>query len=253
MCHSYRANPCVRGLGAEVCRKFAAQGCNIAINYANSEEPAQKLAKEIGEKHNIKTLVVKGDNTVMDDCKNVVQETLKAFGGLDGIIANAGWTRFSDFGDLGSMKDDEWTKCWNAQVMGPKKYIQEAWSTFQKNAEGGFMIITSSIAAQRLGGSSMPYSVTKAAQVHFMKCVAVTHGPTLRINAVLPGLLLTDWGNEYGEERIKALQDAAALKIDVSPLKGTRSGTLFVLIHANNRPSSTIAPICTFPSRKILR
>ncbi len=100
--------------------------------------------------------------------------------------------------------------------MGPKKYIQEALPTFKTNEKGGFMIITSSIAAQSLGGSSMAYSVTKAAQVHFMKCVAKTHGPTLRINAVLPGLLLTDWGQRFGEERIKTLQEAAALKQEVS-------------------------------------
>ncbi len=39
----------------------------------------------------------------------------------------------------------------------------------------------------------MPYSVTKAAGLHLMKCIATTQGPKVRINAVLPGLLLTDW------------------------------------------------------------
>ena len=77
----------------------------------------------------------------MGECKKCVQETIDAFGGIDGIIANAGWTRFSDFGDLGSMEDHEWTKCWEAQVMGPKKYIQESWPHFKKSSslrwEGG--------------------------------------------------------------------------------------------------------------------
>ena len=197
-------------------RKFAAEGSNIAINYANNEEPAQKLAKELQEKHNVKTTVVKGDGGVMDDCKRCVQETIKAFGGIDGVIANAGWTRFSDFADLDSMEDHEWDKCWAAQVMGPKKYVQEALPYFKKNSEGGFVIITSSIAGQSIGGSSMPYSVTKSAQIHLMKCIAQTQGPKLRINAVLPGLLLTDWGNKYGEERLNALKDRAALKQEVS-------------------------------------
>lgn len=152
----------------------------------------------------------------MDDVKRCVQDTVKAFGGIDIIIANAGWTRFSDFADLDSMSDEEWNRCWNAQVMGPKKCVQEALPHFKKNEEGGCVIITSSIAGQSLGGSSMPYSVTKAAQVHLMKCIARTQGPKLRINAVLPGLLLTDWGNLYGEERIKTLNEAAALKHEVS-------------------------------------
>ena len=42
-------------------------------------------------------------------------------------------------------------------------------------------------------GSSMAYSVTKAAGLHLMKCLATTQGPKVRVNAVLPGLLLTDW------------------------------------------------------------
>lgn len=196
-------------------RKFAAQGSNIAINYANSEKPAQDLSKELEANHNVKTTIVKGDCTVMDDCRRCVQDTVKAFGGIDIIIANAGWTRFSDFADLDSMEDHEWTRCWTAQVLSPKKYIQEALPYFKKNPEGGVVIITSSVAGQSLGGSSMPYSVTKAAQLHMMKCIAKTQGPKLRINAVLPGLLLTDWGNLYSEEKQKALKGAAALQQEV--------------------------------------
>lgn len=184
----------------------------------------------------MKTTVIQGDATNLADCSRCIQETIKQFGGIDIIIANAGWTRFSNFADLGSMSDDEWNKCWHAQVLGPKKYVQEALPTFKQvgqpsiqlvlraleadvscgqNPEGGVMIITSSIAAQSLAGSSMPYSVTKAAQVHMMKCIAATQGPKLRINAVLPGLLLTDWGNQYSEERVKGMREAASLKKEV--------------------------------------
>jgi NAD(P)-dependent dehydrogenase (short-subunit alcohol dehydrogenase family) len=41
----------------------------------------------------------------------------------------------------------------------------------------------------------MAYSVSKAAGLHLMKCIATTQGPKLRVNAVLPGQLLTDWVN----------------------------------------------------------
>lgn len=58
----------------------------------------------------------------------------------------------------------------------------------------------------------MAYSVTKAAQWHFVKCMAVTEGPKIRVNTVLPGLLLTEWGKKYSDERIAALTNAAALK-----------------------------------------
>ncbi len=39
----------------------------------------------------------------------------------------------------------------------------------------------------------MPYSVTKAAQLHLMRCLASTQGPKIRVNAILPGWLATEW------------------------------------------------------------
>jgi NAD(P)-dependent dehydrogenase (short-subunit alcohol dehydrogenase family) len=39
----------------------------------------------------------------------------------------------------------------------------------------------------------MAYSVTKAAGIQLVKCLAATQGPKIRVNAILPGLLLTDW------------------------------------------------------------
>lgn len=174
-------------------RKFAAEGCNIAINYVSNEEAAQNLAKELEQTYKSKTTIIKGDGGVMEDCARCVQETIKAFGGIDIVIGNAGWTRFTDFNDLDAMSYDEWDKCFNVNVKGMHAVFKEALPTFNKNAEGGVFIITSSIAAKSLGGSSMAYSVTKAAQVHLMKCLANTQGSKVRVNAVLPGLLLTDW------------------------------------------------------------
>jgi NAD(P)-dependent dehydrogenase (short-subunit alcohol dehydrogenase family) len=71
--------------------------------------------------------------------------------------------------------------------------MREALLTFNANPEGGVFIITSSIAGVTAGGSSMPYAVTKAAQLHLMLCLASTQGPKVRVNAVLPGWLDTEW------------------------------------------------------------
>ena len=71
--------------------------------------------------------------------------------------------------------------------------LREAMPTFNANPEGGVFLITSSVAGTSLKGSSMAYSVTKAAQLHLMKCLANTQGSKVRVNAVLPGLLLTEW------------------------------------------------------------
>ncbi|KAK6431858.1 hypothetical protein LTR95_011977 [Oleoguttula sp. CCFEE 5521] len=201
-----------RGLGAEIARKFAAEGANVAINYANNEEPARKLAAELEENHKVKTAVIKADCGNMAEVTACVQEATKTFGGLDIIIGNHGWTKFSDFNDLEALSEAEWDKCFKTNVLGMKQLVSSALPTFNANAEGGVIIITSSIAGKTIGGSSMAYSVTKAAQLHLVKCMAKTQGSKVRINAILPGLLLTDWGLSYGDERIAALKDAAVLK-----------------------------------------
>lgn len=149
---------------------------------------------------------------MVSDIQNCVQQTIKALGGLDIIIGNAGFTKFSDFEDLDAMSYEEWDKCWHTNVTGNHALLKEALPTFNSNPDGGILIMTGSVAGKSLSGSSMAYSVTKAAQVHLMKCLANTQGPKVRVNAVLPGLLLTDWGNLYGDERISALKNAAALR-----------------------------------------
>jgi len=58
----------------------------------------------------------------------------------------------------------------------------------------------------------MPYSVTKAAQWQLVKCLAVSVGPKIRVNTVLPGLLLTEWGLKYPQERIDQIKSMAVLK-----------------------------------------
>jgi len=50
----------IRGLGAAVAERLAAEGCNVAINYANREQPALDLAEKLKKEYNVKTIVIKG-------------------------------------------------------------------------------------------------------------------------------------------------------------------------------------------------
>ncbi|KAM0711822.1 hypothetical protein Q7P35_001191 [Cladosporium inversicolor] len=200
-----------RGLGAEIACAFAAEGSNIAINYANNASAAQTLASELESKHGVRATILKADAGSTSEVTSLVKDATTALGGLDIVIANAGWTRFSEFADLDALTDDEWDRCWKTNVLGVKALAAAAVPVFNSNAEGGVVLVTSSIAGRSIGGSSMAYSVTKAAQLHLVKCVAKTQGKKVRCNAVLPGLLLTEWGLEYGEEKIGALKEAAVL------------------------------------------
>jgi len=202
-----------RGLGALICERFAAEGCNIAINYLSSEDKAKEVAAKV-EKHSVKSVVIQGDAGVGVDNARVVKSAAEALGGLDIIIANAAWTRLEDkFGDLDNgLTDEEWDKCWSTNVMQHVQIMRAAAPIFNANPDGGVYLMTLSVAGIYPGGSSMPYSVTKAAGVHLMKCLAFTQGPKTRVNAILPGLLLTEWSLKYSQARIDAMKNMAILK-----------------------------------------
>jgi len=184
----------------------------VAVNYVSNVDRANQTAEKIIAEHHIKAVVIQGDMGVMADCQNVVQKSIEELSGLDIIISNAGTTKFCAFGDLHTLTDEDWDKCWNVNTKGNMYLLREALPTFNANPEGGVFLMTSSIAGIRQAGSSMAYSVSKAAGLHLMKCLAVTQGPKIRINAVLPGLLLTEWGQKFDPERVKSIKDQATLK-----------------------------------------
>lgn len=181
------------------------------VNYVSSKDRADQVAEKC-KGLGAKVAVIQADIGVVADAQRLVKESVEQLGGLDIIINNAGWTRFTTFGDLSDLKHDEWDKCWSTNVMSHLVLMQEAAPIFNKNQDGGAFIISSSIAGISCAGSSMGYSVTKAAGLHLMKCLASTQGPKIRVNAVLPGLLLTEWGLKYSDERQEAIKNNAALK-----------------------------------------
>jgi len=61
----------------------------------------------------------------------------------------------------------------------------------------------------------MAYSVSKAAGLHLMRCLAYTQGPKVRVNAVQPGLLMTEWGKNFPQEAIDRTKDRSKLKVAV--------------------------------------
>ncbi|KAF2863947.1 short-chain dehydrogenase/reductase-like protein sdr [Piedraia hortae CBS 480.64] len=201
-----------RGLGAELSRAFASAGCNLAINYASSTGPAESLLAELQSSHpDQKFTLLRGDCSSTSACAELVHSTLRELGALDGIIANAGYTKFAPFGDLNALEEGDWDACFAVNVKAPLELAKQARHHFEGLEEGGFVLVTSSVAGVSLSGSCMAYSVTKAAQVHLVKCLALAMGPKVRVNAICPGLLLTEWGLRYGD-KVEELKGQAVLK-----------------------------------------
>ncbi|KAL9080526.1 MAG: hypothetical protein Q9159_007593 [Coniocarpon cinnabarinum] len=172
-----------RGLGALAAKRFAQEGCKIALNYFSSHDAAE---------------------TVVSDIKKA---------GATVVMLQGGYTKKSTFGDLHGLTDEEWDRCWQVNVKSQHALCRAAVPHFNANPQGGVFLMTSSVAGNTQSGSSMAYSVTKAAGLHLMKCLAATQGPKVRVNAVLPGWLDTDWGAaNLPPDAKKVLTEKAVLK-----------------------------------------
>jgi NAD(P)-dependent dehydrogenase (short-subunit alcohol dehydrogenase family) len=87
-----------------------------------------------------------------------------------------------------------------------------------QSEDKGVYLMQSSIAGLFTDGSSMAYSVCRAAQLHLNQCLAQTQGSLgIRVNAVAPGLVDTERTAVFGEERRQGFKDMAALKRITTP------------------------------------
>ena len=191
------------------------------INYANNETRAQELLKELHDipviarasQPNEKTrfAALRADVGDKPALQQLVKDTVSLFGRLDVVVSNAGWTRITNFNNLEEgMVDEDWDKCFLYNVKAHLWLLYAAKEQLEKN-EGSF-ITTASLAGVKPSGSSLPYSVTKAAAIHLSKALAVICSPSIRINSVAPGLLMTEWGMKFPEEKREAAREATKLK-----------------------------------------
>jgi len=201
-----------RGLGVAVAERFATEGCDVVISYISSEGTAKSIVKVIQEKYGVKSTCFQCDVGIESDCVTLVNQSVEFLGGLDILVSNAAWTRITDRSDLYSMEDSEWDKCWTTNVKSNLWLFRTAAPTLKANPNGGVFLHTSSIAAKSMSSSSLPYLVTKAAGSQLVRFLAYTQGPKIRVNSILPGLLLTDWGMRFPEDVIKKWIDGTALK-----------------------------------------
>ncbi|EOD48536.1 Short chain protein [Neofusicoccum parvum] len=209
------------GLGAQIARVFAPD-FRVVINYANNADRAQALLQELqsiplaasvpaASAGTPRFHAIQADAGDKASVQNLVAETVKTMGRLDVVVSNVGWTRITNILNFDEgVVDEDWDKCF---VYNVKTHMWLAYAAKQHldETEGAF-ITTASVAGVKPSGSSLPYAVTKAAQIHLAKTLAVICAPKIRVNSVSPGLLMTEWGQKFPEAKIKKSIENTKLK-----------------------------------------
>lgn len=203
------------GMGKEISKLLAAGGASVAVNYSRSEDDAVATAEEI-TKLGVEALPIKADVSVASDVAALIEQTEKQLGRVDVLVNNAGYTAFVPMQDLDGLSEDEWDKIFDINVKGIWLCTKAAAPAI-KRAGGGAVVNVTSIAGLKVTGSSMAYSVSKAAAIHLTKCLALALAPDIRVNSVAPGLVVTRWWAHAGEERLKQMAESMPLKRSVTP------------------------------------
>jgi 3-oxoacyl-[acyl-carrier protein] reductase len=186
-----------RGIGAAVCRAFAAEGARVGIHYRQSREQAANLASEIGTRH---ALPVPGDIGREADIAPLFDGLERAFGPVDVLINNAA---YCPGGPVESYTREEWERTFAINVTGAFQASQEFIRRLRARQAAGRIVNIASQAAF-LGSTSghLPYDASKGALVSMTRALARELAPEgIAVNAVAPGMVLTEMVARIWAER----------------------------------------------------
>jgi 3-oxoacyl-[acyl-carrier protein] reductase len=179
------------GTGAACAVQLARKGARVVVNYTKSEKEARETLQQCraagGE-----AILVQGDVASDADCRNLAQAALDKWGRIDGLVNNAGITKFAAHADLDALGAEDFQRLYAVNVIGPYQMVRACVPAMKKQGNASIVNV-SSISGVRGIGSSVAYVASKGALNAMTLSLARALGPEIRVNAICPGLIETRW------------------------------------------------------------
>lgn len=189
------------GIGLGVSRHLASLGSCLVLADLNQER-LESVRAELENDFGIDVVAVPGDQSNPDVVSATVLAAVNAFGGLDGIVANAGIAVTDSLADLDFGR---WKKALEVNLDSAFLLTQGAIRLMENQATGGSLVFNASKNAFAPGAGFGAYSVTKAGMVQLMRIAAIEGGSSgIRSNAVNPDAVFDNselWSDGIREER----------------------------------------------------
>lgn len=197
-----------RGIGAAIARRFATEGCHVAISFSTSKDKALSLIAEL-KKQGVQALAFQADQSNPTEVRRLVHKVGEHFGRIDILVNNAGIFVGGAINDP-NLDTEEITREFAVNVGGVFAATRASLS-FMK--DGGRIITIGSISAQRTTNpGSADYAATKAALVGYTHGWARDLGPNnITVNLVQPGPVDTDMNPDH-TEFAEMIKKSTALK-----------------------------------------
>ncbi|MGM7698955.1 SDR family oxidoreductase [Microbacterium sp. A84] len=190
-----------RGIGLAIARRLLNEGARVVITGRNQAGLDAAVA-ELGAGDRLLTVAGSADD--QQHQTDTVDRTIAAFGRIDLLVNNAGIN--PAFGPLIESDFSAARKIFDVNVLGSLGWVQsvhEAWM----GANGGAVVNVASVAGLRPAADIGLYGASKSAVIYLTGQLAVELGPTVRVNAVAPGVVTTRFAKplyEGIEEKVVA-------------------------------------------------
>lgn len=195
-----------KGIGSAICRALAIDGYKIAINYNSSQNEAEALKNELSAITEVE--IFKADVSDSKQVREMFSEIEKVFGGVDVLVNNAGIAGQMLFTDI---TDEMWQKMINVNLSGAFYCCREALK-FMINKKSGRIINIASMWGETGASMEVHYSASKAGLIGLTKALAKEVGLSgVTVNAVSPGVIMTDMMKSFSEADIAVLKDETPL------------------------------------------
>jgi 3-oxoacyl-[acyl-carrier protein] reductase len=177
------------GIGAAAAQALAAEGARVVVTWRSGEAAANALLAGLpGEGHLARRAVIEDSATLTA----LAGEVERAFGRCDILVNTAGYTKPIPIGDLDALTDEFIDDMFKVNWRGQFAAIR-AFTPLLKASGDGLIVNVSSIAGLNGVGSNLAYAAIKAGIDTMTKSLARALAPTVRVMAVSPGVVATDF------------------------------------------------------------
>ena len=194
------------GMGAAIAKLFAAEGAKVVVNGRNRDRGDQVVNRIVENKG--QATFVQSDVSTEDGNARLFHESIKTYGGLDIVVANAG---FLGLGSIAEISTETWHQTINTNLSSIFYLFRLAIPEMLKRGNGN-LIVNGSIAAFKSFPNHPAYCASKGALVPLIKQIALDYGPKIRANLICPGPidtpLIWDSAKAFPNPE-KAVEDAA--------------------------------------------
>jgi dehydrogenase/reductase SDR family member 4 len=197
-----------RGIGKSVAEELARAGAKVAI-CSRKAEACEQARLEL-EKTGFEVLARPCNVSRKEELQALVDATRAKWGRIDIVVANAASNPY--YGPLTGIQDEQFDKIFANNV---KSVLWLAAMTLPDMKAGGSLMVVGSIGGLVANTVIGAYGISKAADHHLVRNLAAEWGPkNVRVNAIAPGLIKTEFARALWED-----EKRAAERIQATPLR----------------------------------